>query len=232
MRPKGGIHPNILAFDTSLPKISAALACDVILAEREEEMARGQDMRLFALLQELLAEAGGTWRDLDFIAVGIGPGNFTGTRISVSAARGLALSLGIPAIGVSMFQALLDWDAPLAAPAELLSLAASQGHASVQHFRNGMAQSPPRLIDPAAPPADFTLPPNTVVRGYLAEEIARPFHARWQVAAPQRVGAHIARIAQIHVQDPDFDSKARPVPLYSRPADAAPPRNAAPRILS
>ncbi|MEM6409886.1 MAG: tRNA (adenosine(37)-N6)-threonylcarbamoyltransferase complex dimerization subunit type 1 TsaB, partial [Pseudomonadota bacterium] len=45
------------------------------------------------------------WSDLTRIGVGVGPGNFSGIRISVSAARGLALSLGIPAIGVSTFEA-------------------------------------------------------------------------------------------------------------------------------
>ena len=68
-------------------------------------MTRGQAERLMLLLQELLAEAGATWQDLHAIGVGIGPGNFTGIRIAVSAARGLALGLGVPAVGVTGFEA-------------------------------------------------------------------------------------------------------------------------------
>jgi tRNA threonylcarbamoyladenosine biosynthesis protein TsaB len=68
-------------------------------------MARGQAERLVPMLEELLAEAGVTWRDLDALGVGIGPGNFTGIRIGVATARGLALGLGIPAVGVSGFDA-------------------------------------------------------------------------------------------------------------------------------
>lgn len=68
-------------------------------------MAKGQAERLFPLLEEVLAEAGLSWSDLDAIGVGIGPGNFTGVRISVAAARGLSLSLGIPAAGVSATEA-------------------------------------------------------------------------------------------------------------------------------
>ncbi len=48
------------------------------------------------LLEEMLAEAGAAWGDLAPIGVGIGPGNFTGIRISVAAARGLALGAGHP----------------------------------------------------------------------------------------------------------------------------------------
>lgn len=68
-------------------------------------MAKGQAERLFPLLEEVLAEAGLSWSDIDAIGVGIGPGNFTGVRISVAAARGLSLSLGIPAVGVPATEA-------------------------------------------------------------------------------------------------------------------------------
>ena len=92
----------ILAFDTSGPHCAAALLEDgQITAARCEEMAKGQAERLMPLLEEILTEAGRDWRALDRIGVGVGPGNFTGIRISVSAARGLALGLGVPAIGVS-----------------------------------------------------------------------------------------------------------------------------------
>ncbi|MBE1283266.1 MAG: tRNA (adenosine(37)-N6)-threonylcarbamoyltransferase complex dimerization subunit type 1 TsaB [Rhodobacteraceae bacterium] len=98
--------PLVLGFDTSAAHCAAALLSgDRILAARVEEMGRGQAERLMPLLEELLIEAGVSWRDLNAIGVGVGPGNFTGIRISVSAARGLALGLGIPAVGVSGFEA-------------------------------------------------------------------------------------------------------------------------------
>ena len=89
--------PLILGFDTSAAHCAAALLCgEQCLAARHEDMTRGQAERLMPLLEDLLAEAGASWRDLARIGVGIGPGNFTGVRIAVSAARGLALSLKIP----------------------------------------------------------------------------------------------------------------------------------------
>jgi tRNA threonylcarbamoyl adenosine modification protein YeaZ len=68
-------------------------------------MTRGQAERLMPLLEECLSEAGLAWTDLTALGVGIGPGNFTGIRIAVSAARGLALALDVPAVGVDGFDA-------------------------------------------------------------------------------------------------------------------------------
>ncbi|WP_128254598.1 tRNA (adenosine(37)-N6)-threonylcarbamoyltransferase complex dimerization subunit type 1 TsaB [Falsirhodobacter deserti] len=96
----------ILAFDTSAAHCAAALLSgDIVLAQAEEAMAKGQAERLLPLLEDVLAAGGKTWGDLDALAVGTGPGNFTGIRIAVAAARGLALGLNIPAIGVSTLEA-------------------------------------------------------------------------------------------------------------------------------
>ena len=106
----------VLAFDTSGAHCAAALWRDgVIVAAQAEDMARGQAERVVPLLQDILSRGGLDWSDLTRIGVGIGPGNFTGIRISVACARGLALALNIPAIGVSGFQAISAL-APGAAP--------------------------------------------------------------------------------------------------------------------
>ena len=97
----------ILGFDTSAAHCAAALLCNgQIIASAGEDMARGQAERLIPLLEDVLITGGVTWANLDRIGVGVGPGNFTGIRISVSAARGLALALGIPAVGVNAFDAI------------------------------------------------------------------------------------------------------------------------------
>lgn len=93
--------------DTSAAQCAVALVCgDVVLGHAVEDMTKGQAERLMPLLEETLGAAGKSWSDLDRLAVCTGPGNFTGVRISVSAARSLALALNIPAIGVSVFEAL------------------------------------------------------------------------------------------------------------------------------
>ncbi|MCK0143081.1 tRNA (adenosine(37)-N6)-threonylcarbamoyltransferase complex dimerization subunit type 1 TsaB [Aliiroseovarius sp. F20344] len=197
--------PLILAFDTSAAHCAAALLCgDKIVVERIENMAKGQAERLFPLLEEVLAEAGVSWADLSAIGVGIGPGNFTGIRISVSAARGLALSLGIPAIGVSSLEAQVD-----NAPRPVWSLVdARRDHLYAQLFEMGPA-SAPELIS-----AEYAQS--------LEGERVGP-------VSDQNPALAIARIAAERLS-----SEApieRPAPLYIRAADAAPPRDPAPVIL-
>jgi len=63
-------------------------------------------VRVLEAANELLEEAGATPRELDALAVGVGPGSFTGVRMGLAVARGLALSLDIPVAGVSTLHAL------------------------------------------------------------------------------------------------------------------------------
>ena len=82
----------ILGFDTSAAHCAAALLRGTqVIDSRLEEMSKGQAERLMPMIEEMLAAQGLAWADLAAIGVGIGPGNFTGVRIAVSAARGLAL---------------------------------------------------------------------------------------------------------------------------------------------
>ena len=100
-------------------------------------MDRGQAERLLTMLEEMLAEAGSGWAALDGIGVVTGPGNFTGVRLAVAAARGLALALRIPAVGVSVFEALAD------RPGEVtITIADKRGRFS-QAFRDGSPLGPP-----------------------------------------------------------------------------------------
>jgi tRNA threonylcarbamoyladenosine biosynthesis protein TsaB len=140
------------------------LSGDRVLASRSEEMGRGQAERLMPLLQEILSEGGATWGDLARIGVGIGPGNFTGIRISVSAARGLALALDIPVIGISTFDVVTDLNGP-----ECSAVVPAPRDQAYTRAPGG----PPRLVPFAqakASGADIALPPEPEL---LARTIAR-----------------------------------------------------------
>ncbi|PTX57132.1 tRNA threonylcarbamoyl adenosine modification protein YeaZ [Litoreibacter ponti] len=211
-----------LAFDTSAAHCAAALLSgERLVASRREDMVKGQAERLMPLLEELLAEAGVTWRDLDRIGVGIGPGNFTGIRISVSAARGLALALGIPAIGVSTLEAqaygMDHW--------VMSCLDARQNRAYTQVFYRGVGEAPAlsSLDDQSIPKPH--LKADCVVTGSFAEEVGRVLNLHI-IQNPIKPIEAIARIAAERTPD-----GSRPAPMYMRPADAAPPKDPAPVIL-
>ena len=95
-----------LSIDTSAAHCAAALLCGgQIIASHANEMHKGQAETLGPLVTEMLTLVGKSIEEVTYIGVGIGPGNFTGIRISVSFARGLSLALGCPAIGINSFDA-------------------------------------------------------------------------------------------------------------------------------
>lgn len=163
----------VLAFDTSGPWIRAAiLHGERVLAACDIAMAKGQGETLMPALETLLDEAGCAWADLSALGVGTGPGNFTGTRIAVAAARGLALGLGIPAIGVDRF----DSATLGAAPGTAVAVPALRG----AHWLRR---------DGAEPVQTDTLPPGTVTDATapvpLAEAIARIAQVRMSHPQPR-----------------------------------------------
>lgn len=103
--------PRLIAFDTSAAHCAAALLVGPRIVTRVDDMAKGQAEHLMPMLEDMLQAEGLAWADMDAIGVGIGPGNFTGIRIAVSAARGLALGLGNQAIGISGFE-MRAWGEP------------------------------------------------------------------------------------------------------------------------
>lgn len=196
----------ILAFDTSAAHCAAALLFggqnDGRVWLKSEAMEKGQAERLMPLISDLLAEAGVVLADVTAIAVGIGPGNFTGVRIAVAAARGLALGLGVPAIGVTRLEALAYG---LPRPVTVVE-DARRGEVYVQRFEvdgPGVAQ----IVAALGAVEGAVAGQNGLHSLPIAEAIA-------QIAAG-RLGTE----------------QPRPAPFYLRGADAAPPSDPPPVIL-
>ncbi len=214
MRP----DPLILAFDTSAAHCAAALLSgDRLLVLRHEAMDKGQAERLIPLLDEVLAEGGAVWADLSALAVGTGPGNFTGVRLAVAAARGLALALDIPALGVTALEARAH-----GLPRPLTVVEDARRHeVYVQVFSPDADLA--RVTTIAALPLECAL---DRFAGSAAEAAAM---ATGGTALPQPVPLveAIARIAATRLDAP----QPRPAPFYLRGADAAPPSDPPPVIL-
>ncbi|WP_050525577.1 tRNA (adenosine(37)-N6)-threonylcarbamoyltransferase complex dimerization subunit type 1 TsaB [Pseudorhodobacter aquimaris] len=207
----------ILAFDTSVAHCAAALLWrGEIIAEAREPMAKGQAERLMPLIEEMLISVGRGWRDVGGVAVGVGPGNFTGIRISVAAARGLALGLGVQAVGVTGPEMLaygLTARIRVATPAARNAL-------YVQDFAGGAPLGPIREANPDD--ADFWPETNLDLVGDWPEtgrKILRPDPAA-RIRAMAFVGAQ--KLAA---------GAPPPAPFYLRAADAAPPSDPPPVIL-
>ncbi|MBV1927011.1 MAG: tRNA (adenosine(37)-N6)-threonylcarbamoyltransferase complex dimerization subunit type 1 TsaB [Rhodobacteraceae bacterium] len=198
--------PLILAFDTSAAHCAAALLSgNTVLTQRTELMSRGQAERLMPLLQDVLAKARRSWSDLDAIGVGVGPGNFTGIRIGVSAARGLALGLSVPAVGVTGCEA------------------------------RSMASPAPGLIAILAPrdqvylcnPTDPSINPELMSLDAAQQTAHSLGRSLITDTTPQQIAIAIARIAGTRWQT----TTTSPVPLYVRQADAAPSRDKLPDLI-
>jgi tRNA threonylcarbamoyladenosine biosynthesis protein TsaB len=96
----------LLALDAATEACSVALLCNGDLTSRFLESGRGDAQQLLRMTQELLADAQVSLSQLDAIAASIGPGAFTGVRISVAVAQGLAFGAGLPVVPVSTLEAL------------------------------------------------------------------------------------------------------------------------------
>jgi tRNA threonylcarbamoyladenosine biosynthesis protein TsaB len=208
----------LLAFDTVAPVIGVALAADGAVRERTARIARGAEALLVPWARELAAEAGIALSDLDGIVVANGPGAFTGVRVGLATASGLALALGLPLVPV---MSLASRAAAQTEPV-LALLDARKGRAYAAWYAGGLAEGPAD-VDPetaiawATPPFVATGEGAVVWRaaieaagGRVAADAAVPA-LRWLV--------HLGAAALARGEGTDPTSIA---PLYLRPPDAVP----------
>lgn len=136
------------------------------------------------MIDDVLAAGNACMADLTCIGVCTGPGSFTGIRIGVAAARGLALGCGIPAIGISRFEALADGNDDGDVDVRLPGRA---GQVYVQAFRDGAAAAPPFIDEGEA--EDLLADPLVIARlaaGQRTGQLPAPLYLRGADAAPPR----------------------------------------------
>jgi tRNA threonylcarbamoyladenosine biosynthesis protein TsaB len=96
----------LLALDTATEACSVAVLTEAGVLGVLREVGRGHADEILPMIDGMLAEAGITLGMVDAIVAGVGPGSFTGVRISVSVAQGLAFGAGVPVIAVNSLEAL------------------------------------------------------------------------------------------------------------------------------
>ena len=216
----------VLAIDTALDACSAAVLDTVraeIVAAESRVMARGHAEALIPMIGRVMAASRIEFNDLDRIAVTVGPGSFTGLRVGIAAARGIALAADKPAIGLTT---LSGYAAPHIAADDTRSVAAvidaRHEHVYLQVFGpGGRTVVPPRLA-PLREAVLAALTGSARIVGSAADLIA----ASWPRTQPtpalvdQRGAPDIDWIARLGAAA--GDPHGPPKPLYLRPPDAQP----------
>jgi tRNA threonylcarbamoyl adenosine modification protein YeaZ len=215
----------VLAIDTALGACAAAVldsAAGAILASESLSMQRGHAEAIMPLIARVMDAARCEFTELDRIAVTVGPGSFTGLRVGISAARGIALAAGKPAIGLSTLSAFA---APhVAARSDQIIIAAIDARNEQVYFQifaaNGKTIVPPRLDRVRTAVRAVPVGP-TIITGSGAALVA----ANWPSGSPTphveaHAGPDIGWVARLGAAAED--EGAAPKPLYLRRPDARP----------
>ena len=134
----------ILSIDTCLGASSVAvLDGERVLAARSEPMTRGHQERIGIIAREAAAEAGVAFTDLERIGVTVGPGSFTGLRVGLAFAKGLATALSIPCVGVNTLESLVFGCNGFTAAV----IDARMAQVYIQVFEGGVALMAPDALD-------------------------------------------------------------------------------------
>jgi tRNA threonylcarbamoyladenosine biosynthesis protein TsaB len=215
----------VLAIDTALEACAAGvfdLDGRDALASESRPMGRGHAEALMPLVARVMDAAAIDFAELDRIAVTVGPGSFTGLRVGIAAARGLALATGKPAVGISTLAAHA---APHRPPGETRTVvAAIDAHHDlvyVQIFGSDRRDLAGPVLLPSGAAVRAVPPGPAILVGSGAALLAAQWPA--SLAPPIIDGRRFPDLAWIARLGAAADAaRAVPKPLYLRAADARP----------
>jgi tRNA threonylcarbamoyladenosine biosynthesis protein TsaB len=208
--------------------VAGVLRADGSVVEVRDDPAPGtrpaHASRLLAAAEEALAAAGVGWEDVERLAVGVGPGSFTGLRIGIATARALAQGRGLPLVGVSTLEALARGaDAPLV----LAVLDARRGEAFAAAWRGGATLLAPAALAPEVLAERVrALPAAPLAVGDGAVRFRNSLEAAGALVPPDEDGVHRLRaehVCRLGAERSPTDRDAL-LPDYLREPDAVPRR--------
>jgi tRNA threonylcarbamoyladenosine biosynthesis protein TsaB len=212
----------VLAVETSALAGGAALVDgDRVTGQYLLDVRLTHSERLMVAVDRLLADAGWTPRDLEGLAVAVGPGSFTGLRVGISAIKGLGLALGIPIAAVPTLDAMAA-SLPFAALPVCPVLDARKNEVYASRYRWDGSAMRREWEYLAVAPADLAqrLGEPTVLLGDGAGLIASP-HARLAPPSHQAPSpACVALLGHARLTAGDIVAAADLVPIYLRPSEA------------
>src|SRR5580693_5908757 len=220
----------LLAIDTALAACSAAVfdaEHGGIVASESLPMTRGHAAALIPLVKRVMDQAGVGFTAIDRVAVTTGPGSFTGLRVGLAAARGIALAAGKPAVGLST---LSVFAAPHMAADETVPVVAAidarHAHVYLQVFGpGGRTHTAPRL-SPLAEAVRAAAAVRSCIVGSAAQSVAAALSEidAKPAVVDARAAPDITWVARMGAVVPE--GKSPPKPQYLRAPDAQ-PQNAA-----
>lgn len=216
----------VMGLDTSLQRCSVAILKDgALVADQSLEMERGHAERLAPMAAKALADTGIAIRDLDRIGVVVGPGGFTGVRVGLSFARGLAIGTGLDVVGVTSLAALaenLENAQPGALVAAVINARRGQLYAGL-YQRGGAMLIAPFVATPGHVSEILIKKAGAKLVSLVGSGAAQIAHngRDWGAAgvSDQISAVHVAQLAAA-ASPPD----SPPRPLYLRAPDAKPPK--------
>jgi tRNA threonylcarbamoyl adenosine modification protein YeaZ len=212
----------LLAIETSSRRGSVALLEDgTVTASQEHDCDHRHAERILPMIECLLEQARWSRRSIERVAVGIGPGSFTGVRVGMALAEGVAAGLRIDTVGVCSLEAMAGAVPPDRPGVRIACLDAGRGEVFIAAFGPSGQRAAPRVIaaeravqtalEEAGQPADW------IACGEIAPELARERAYR---SAPTDL-PHAAWVGLIGANRPRQPAAAQP--LYLRGANATRP---------
>jgi tRNA threonylcarbamoyladenosine biosynthesis protein TsaB len=223
----------ILAIDTALDACAAAVLDtdkNKVIAQESAAMKRGHAEALMPLVGRVMKQSGIGFASLDRIAATTGPGSFTGLRVGLSAARGIALAAGKPVAGITTLSALAAPHVSEHGEHPIISVIDARHEHVYLQVVSGHGGP---LVTPRVAPITEALEASRFGAPLLVGNAANMLAERWPKDAPapvkvdQQAAPDIVWVAWLAAAvDPDI---ATPRPFYLRAPDAKPPADRLPR---
>jgi tRNA threonylcarbamoyladenosine biosynthesis protein TsaB len=219
----------LLGFDTSTPAASVAVSrAGVLLGEIMVNVRIPHSDRLLCLVEQLLSNCGLSMREVDALALAVGPGSFTGLRVGMATVKGLSLATGKPIAAVSSLR-MLAMQAPCGhlPVCSLFDARKKQVYAGLFHWQNGLPQamhpevvvSPQELLATLSEPTIFVGDGAQLYRDLIVERLAGQAHFL-PFSHQQPRAAHLLPLAAHDLGQGRVVSLTELIPHYIRRSEA------------